>query len=157
MSLNVFLLKKSNGIYRRHDVGWFFIEFKKEFVLCFLNSDTQTAGLRLQATRAQVSSIWMFHMQGVFTATFKILLVLSIAYRQKYSHGICMKRGTFRLCNSLHHHFFSSYTLQPSRLIVRSGLDVPTFATRRLHACHHARAPSGGRWNCGQEMSGNFA
>jgi len=43
------------------------------------------------------------------------------------------------------------------RLIVRSGFDVPTFATRRLHACHHTRAPSGGRWNCGQEMSGNFA
>jgi len=43
------------------------------------------------------------------------------------------------------------------RLIVRSWLDVLTFATRRLHACHHARAPSGGRWNCGREMSGNFA
>jgi hypothetical protein len=52
---------------------------------------------------------------------------------------------------------FSIYALQPSRLIVRSGLDVPTFATRRLHACHHARAPSGGRWNCGREISGNFA
>ena len=49
-----------------------------------------------------------------------------------------------------------NYALQPSRLIVRSGLDVPTFVTRRLHACHHARAPSGGRWNCGREMSGNF-
>jgi hypothetical protein len=33
------------------------------------------------------------------------------------------------------------------RLIVRSWLDVPTFATRRLHACHDARTPSGGRWN----------
>jgi hypothetical protein len=43
------------------------------------------------------------------------------------------------------------------RLIVRFWLDVPNFATRRLHACHHAREPSGGRWNCGQEMSGNFA
>jgi hypothetical protein len=42
------------------------------------------------------------------------------------------------------------------RLIVRSGLHVPNFATRRLHACHHARAPSGGRWNCGREMSGKF-
>jgi len=52
---------------------------------------------------------------------------------------------------------FSTYTLQPSRLIVRSALDVPTFATRRLHACHHARAPSGGRWNCGRETSENFA
>jgi len=43
------------------------------------------------------------------------------------------------------------------KLIVRSGLDVPTFATRRLYVCHHARAPSGGRWNCGREMSDNFA
>ena len=38
-----------------------------------------------------------------------------------------------------------------------SWLDVPIFATRRLRACHHARAPSGERWNCGREMSGNFA
>jgi hypothetical protein len=43
------------------------------------------------------------------------------------------------------------------RLIVRSELDVPTFASRRLHACHHARAPNGGRWNCGREMSGEFS
>jgi hypothetical protein len=28
---------------------------------------------------------------------------------------------------------FSAYALQPPRLIVRSGLDVPTFATRHLH------------------------
>jgi len=48
--------------------------------------------------------------------------------------------------------FFSNYALQPLRLIVRSGLDVPTFATGRLHT----RAPRGGRWNCGREMSGNF-
>ena len=42
------------------------------------------------------------------------------------------------------------------RLIVRYELDVPTSSNRRLHACHHARAPSGGRWNCGREMSENF-
>jgi len=47
---------------------------------------------------------------------------------------------------------FSTYALQPPRLIVRTGLDVPTFPTRRL-----ARAPSGGRCNCGREMSGHFA
>jgi hypothetical protein len=52
---------------------------------------------------------------------------------------------------------FSATHCSLLRLIVRSGLHVPTFATRRLQACHHARAPSGGRWNCGQEMSGNFA
>ena len=49
-----------------------------------------------------------------------------------------------------------NHALQTLRLIVRSWLDVPTFATRRLHACHHARAPSGGRWNCGWEMFCKF-
>jgi hypothetical protein len=43
------------------------------------------------------------------------------------------------------------------RLIVQSELNFPTFATRRLHTCHHPLAPSGGRWNCGREMSWNFA
>ena len=42
------------------------------------------------------------------------------------------------------------------RLIVQSGLEVSTFAIRRLHACHHTRAPSVGRWNCGRVMSGKF-
>jgi galactitol-specific phosphotransferase system IIC component len=50
-----------------------------------------------------------------------------------------------------------NYALQPLRLTVRSGLDVPIFATRRLHFRHHARAASGGGWNFGREMSGNFA
>jgi len=35
------------------------------------------------------------------------------------------------------------YALQPLRLIVRSGSDVSTFATRHLHACHNARAHRG--------------
>ena len=50
--------------------------------------------------------------------------------------------------------FIFNYALQPLRLILRSGLNVPNFATSRLHACHQARAPSGGRWNCGREVSG---
>jgi len=49
--------------------------------------------------------------------------------------------------------FTTHYTL---RLIVRSELDVSTFATRRLHAFHHAIAPSGGMRNCGRKMSSNF-
>jgi len=53
-------------------------------------------------------------------------------------------------------YLFSTTHCSLLRLIVRSGLDVPTFATRRLHACHLARAPSGGRWKCGREMSGKF-
>jgi len=40
---------------------------------------------------------------------------------------------------------------------VRSELDIQIFATRRLHACHLATAPSDGKWNSGREMSGNFA
>jgi hypothetical protein len=52
--------------------------------------------------------------------------------------------------------YFQLRTCSLLRFIVRSGLDVPTFATRRLHACHHARAPSGRRWNCGREMSCKF-
>jgi hypothetical protein len=47
---------------------------------------------------------------------------------------------------------FSTTHCSLLRLIVRSGLDVPTFVTRRLYA----RVPSGGRWNCGREMSGKF-
>ena len=39
---------------------------------------------------------------------------------------------------------FSTYPLQPSRLIVRSGLDVPTIATRGLHAAREHAAAEGG-------------
>jgi hypothetical protein len=38
---------------------------------------------------------------------------------------------------------FSTYALQPSRLIVRSGLDVPTFATRRVTTREHQAAEGG--------------
>jgi hypothetical protein len=41
------------------------------------------------------------------------------------------------------------------RLIVQSWLDVPTFATRRLHVS--PRESTRRRRNCGQEMSNNFA
>jgi len=43
--------------------------------------------------------------------------------------------------------FIFNYALQPLRLTVRTGLEVPTFATRRLHSCHHARVPSGATRN----------
>jgi hypothetical protein len=36
-------------------------------------------------------------------------------------------------------------------------LDIPTFVARCLHIHNNARDPSSERWNCGQEMSGNFA
>jgi len=56
-----------------------------------------------------------------------------------------------------YYYYYSTTHCSLLGLIVQSGLDVPTFATRRLHVRHHARAPSGGRWNRGREMSGNFA
>ena len=52
--------------------------------------------------------------------------------------------GDMVYCNDVYGILFATYVLQPSRLIVRSGLDIPTFATRRLHAW----ATRGGRWNC---------
>jgi len=36
-------------------------------------------------------------------------------------------------------------------------LEVPTFVARYLHVHKDARDPSSERWNCGKEMSGNFA
>jgi hypothetical protein len=75
-------------------------------------------------------------------------------------HHMEQKQAKLRKCGepcSLLLLLFSTYALQASRLIVRSGSDVPTFATNRLHACHYARAPSGGRLNCEREMSENFA
>jgi len=47
--------------------------------------------------------------------------------------------------STLHSSLFIQLQTAVLRLIVRSWLDVPTFATSRLHTCHHARAPSGGR------------
>jgi len=96
-----------------------------------------------------------------------------------WKHHVCMskKSGIFSRCvltgtvfvsqfayfsvsfanTRCYYYYFQLRTVAFLRLIVRSALDIPTFATRCLHACHHARAPSGGRWNCGREMSGNFA
>jgi hypothetical protein len=51
---------------------------------------------------------------------------------------------------------FSTTHCSLLRLIVRSGLEVPTFVTSCLHAWYHARTPSGGRWNCGQENVREF-
>jgi hypothetical protein len=76
---------------------------------------------------------------------------LSIAMLCSSNFQVCVLVRTWAmmLC------FFTTHC--SLRLIVRSWLvDVPTFATRRLYACYHARAPSGGRWNGRREMSGNF-
>jgi len=73
---------------------------------------------------------------------------ISMGFKSGVSLKVPQNIGGFYLYN---------YALQPLRLIVRSCLVVPTFATRHFHACYHSRAPSGGRWNCGREMSGNFA
>jgi len=90
----------------------------------------------------------------------------TVQYTEKSGHNIqlssvCRAVNMFTTYRAkqyfIHLFIFSTYALQPSRLIVRSRLDFPTFATRRLHACHHARAPSSGRWNRGREMSENFA
>jgi hypothetical protein len=52
--------------------------------------------------------------------------------------------------------FFFQLRTAAFKAYCASWVRLPTFATRRLHACHHARAPNGGRWKCGREMSGKF-
>ena len=76
---------------------------------------------------------------------------------ETYSGGlaiVCTQKQVTYDTGYLRSYFFTMHCTL--RLIVRSELDVPTFTTRRLHARHHARAPSGRRRNCGREMSGNF-
>ena len=63
--------------------------------------------------------------------TFKSLLLGILLYHTKINFKNCLL-------------LFIQLRTAALRLIVRSWLDVPTFATRRLHACHHARAPGGG-------------
>jgi hypothetical protein len=103
---------------------------------------------------------WMLEVKGYFGCISRTRR----GFTQRYS-GI--RRGYSAICEQIRQlygmtfsHFdhsldflFIQLRTAALRLIVRSWLDVPTFATRRLHA----RAPSGGRWNCGREMSGNFA
>ena len=48
--------------------------------------------------------------------------------------------------------YFSNYALQLLKAYCAIWVRLPTFATWRLDACHHARALSGGRWNCGREI-----
>jgi len=77
--------------------------------------------------------------------------VITTAYRITHhtSAGFVLQDNIFFL--------FIQLRTAALRLTMRSWLDVPTFAIRRPHACHPTRAPSGGRWNCGRETSGNFA
>ena len=71
-----------------------------------------------------------------------------ISWRFRLSDGCANNYRRFEVVMLLHSNrtfmFIYNYAPQPLRLIVQSGLDVPSFATRRLNACHHARTPSVG-------------
>ena len=82
-----------------------------------------------------------------------VITVLNISPPHFPGNDICVKIKFYLK----HQILFTQLCTAALRLIVRSWLDIPTFATRRLHACHHARARSSGSWNCGPKMSGNFA
>ena len=89
-------------------------------------------------------------MQNFTRFLMKIMLNLSLMCVNNHVH-LFFVLGSCKLwpCICL----FIQLCTAALRLIVQSWLDVPTFATRRLHAT----APSGGRWNCERELSGNFA
>jgi len=65
----------------------------------------------------------------------KEMLSLKIAVFSTFPFDflVCIRNKTVETIIIVHY-YFSNYTLQPSRLIVRFVLDVLTFATRRLHA-----------------------
>jgi len=90
------------------------------------------------------------------TARYIVLVVRDMLHISCSTDCWCSVRN-LQICSIIIIIIFFNYALQPLRLIVRSWLDIPNFATRRLHVCHHARAPSGGRWNCGREISGYSA
>jgi len=48
-----------------------------------------------------------------------------------------------------YYYYLYNYALQPFKAYCAVWL-------RRFYFRHQARAPSGGRWNCGREMSGKF-
>jgi hypothetical protein len=58
----------------------------------------------------------------------------SVSVCWNYLHVVTVSR-LLRIYRPMLCFFTTHYSL---RLIVRSELDVPTFATRRLHACHPA-------------------
>jgi hypothetical protein len=87
----------------------------------------------------------------------RVLTVICEATDSLNTLSLCIAAPPHFTVYTLCYLLFTQLRTAPLKLIVRSELDVPNFATRRLHACRHARAPSGGRWNCERKMSGNFA
>jgi hypothetical protein len=109
---------------------------------------------------ASTCSIFTLH-QTTFCATWRVCQKHPMLF-EIWKPGV---PATWRF-HTDHHHIqwclefvclFEQLRTAALMLIVRSWSDVRTFATGHLHACHHTRAPSSGRWNCGREMSGNFA
>ena len=105
------------------------------------------------------------HSNFYYYILFSLCLILvaaksaeGVVYLQNFSFAFLLSYlYKFLYYNNNYYYYYFQLSTAALRLIVRSWLDVTTFDTRRLHACHHARAPSGGRWNCGRQMPGNFA
>ena len=148
-----------NSVTRLHLVGcfhWIILRctdpwiLKKKTIKCLRYKELLRYWL-WNISQMMWSSVVCFH---------KYLLLQSLEYRTystvNIETGVHFETSANFYQNTRHKSFYECHfiiifncALHPLRLIVRSGLDVPT--------CHHGRAPSGGKWNCGREMSGNFA
>ena len=126
----------------------------KCFSVCSLWTSTLgSCNIMCYINYAKPRSIHMQIAMHIYSPLFEYLSVNSRLHLLACTAQLVFGRSFVFACLYYHFHLRTAAL----RLIVRSWLGVPTFATRRLHACRHARTPSGGRWNCGREMSGNFA
>jgi hypothetical protein len=92
--------------------------------------------------------------------SYKHIFLLNLTYsmsNNSFYHTLCYSFLPLEIWKIQLLSLFVQLRITALRLTVQTWLDVPTSTTRRLHMCHHARAPSSGRWNCGWEMSSNFA
>jgi hypothetical protein len=101
--------------------------------------------------------VWTICLESLILSFPKVAQIPSESPCISRNNIFCITHNTAYVLIKVPYFIYKTTHCSLLRLIVRSALDVATFATRRLHACHHARAPSGVRWNCGREISGKFS
>jgi hypothetical protein len=110
-------------------------------------------------SRIRVNSSLKFLHPSIHYVTFILILIIKTNKMHYFSNVLWYRTQHVSDRFTLHHQescLFIQLRTAALRLIVGSGLDVPTFTTRRLHASPH-ESTQRQKVDCGREMSGNFA